>query len=224
NVINILKVEKSKTNPFFVMEYFPAGSIRKRLQSRDAADKEFLKVNAKKIFKQIATGLAYMNASGYVHKDIKPDNILVNALVQTKIIDFAITRKITKKSFLSKLFSGGKKKPQGTPSYMAPEQIRDENIDGRADVYSFGATLYEITTGRPPFRGNSMADLLSKHLREKPYTPASHEKNLTDEFSNFVLKMLAKKPEDRFNGFHEILMEMKKIRVFKSDAIEDEEY
>ena len=222
NVINILKVVKSDTNSFFIMEYFPAGSLRTRLLSKDPKDKAFLKANAKKIFKQVATGLAYMNASGFIHKDVKPDNILTNALGQTKLIDFAITRKAVKKGFLSALF-GGKKKPQGTPSYMSPEQIKDESVDARADIYSYGATLYELTTGRPPFRGNSMIDLLSKHIREKPYPPLAHNKDVSDAFSAFVLKMLAKKPDDRFKSFHEVLMELKKIKIYRSDADEDEE-
>jgi serine/threonine protein kinase len=222
NVINILKVVKSDTNPFFIMEYFPAGSLRSRLLSKDPREKQFLKENAKKIFKQIATGLAYMNASKYVHRDVKPDNILTNALGQTKLIDFAITKKIESGGFLAKLFRG-KKKPQGTRSYMSPEQIRDEPLDGRADVYSFGATAFEIVTGRPPFRGSSEADLLMKHLKEKPYSPASHNADVTDEFAKLILKCLEKKPQDRFQQFHELLMDMKKIKVFKSDPDLDPE-
>ena len=96
NVINILKVSRSfKTYPpFFIMEYFPAGSLRNRLQSRQPSDKLFLKERAKPIFKQAATGLAYMTASGFIHKDIKPDNILCNAAGKVKIIDFAIAQPI----------------------------------------------------------------------------------------------------------------------------------
>src|SRR5262249_1423640 len=149
NVIHILKVNRSPTQPHYIMEYFSSGSLRLRLQSRDPKDKEFVKVNAKKIFKQIATGLAYMNASGVVHCDVKADNILVNALGQTKIIDFAIAKRI-KKGLFAKLFAQ-KGKPQGTPSFMSPEQIRGQSLDGRADIYGYAATLYELTTGRPPF-------------------------------------------------------------------------
>src|SRR6516165_6936649 len=78
NVINILKVSRDPQNPHFVMEFFPSGSLRTRLISKDSKDKEFVKQNARKIFRQVATGLAYMNANGYVHCDVKPDNILVN--------------------------------------------------------------------------------------------------------------------------------------------------
>jgi serine/threonine protein kinase len=221
NVINILKVSKSPTQPHFIMEFFPSGSLRTRLMSRDPRDKEFIKVNAKKIFKQMATGLAYMNASGVVHCDVKPDNILVNALGQTKIIDFAISKRI-QKGFLARLFRK-RGKPQGTPSFMSPEQIRGEALDGRADIYSYAATLYELTTGRPPFRGASMNELLGKHLFEKPSTPQAYNPDLTDEFSSLVLKCLAKKRDDRPAQLHEVLIELRKVQVYKSLPDQDEE-
>ena len=88
-------------------------------------------------------------------------------------------------------------RPQGTPSFMSPEQIRDEILDGRADVYSYACTLFELTTGRPPFRGTSQSDLLSRHFKEKPAPPSAYNSDVTDEFSAFVLRMLAKNKTDR---------------------------
>jgi len=130
------------------------------------------------------------------------------------MIDFAISRKIPKG--LSKLFYK-QKKAQGTPSYMSPEQIRKEPLDGRADIYSLGAMFYEMLTGRPPFRGATMHDLLNKQLTEKAVTPQIHNKDVTDEFSALLLKMLAKKKEERPQTCHEILMAMRKLKVLKSD-------
>lgn len=216
NVINILKVSKSKESPHFVMEFFPSGSLRLRLQAKDMS---FVKEHARKIFKGAATGLAYMNASGFVHRDVKPDNILVNSLGDTKMIDFAISKKIP--TGFAKWFYK-KSKPQGTPSFMAPEQINDEMPDGRSDIYSYACTLYELTTGRPPFRGTSMNDLLSRHFTEKPAPPSMHNSDLTDEFSAFVIKMLAKKKTDRPTNFHEVLMELRKVKqIFKSVTEKD---
>ncbi|MBA4187501.1 MAG: serine/threonine protein kinase [Planctomycetaceae bacterium] len=211
NVIRIFKVNRSPTTPHFIMEFFPAGSLRLRLQAKEMG---FIKENARKIFKNTATGLAYMNAMGYVHRDVKPDNILVNALGETKIIDFAITKKIPKG--IARWFHR-KGKPQGTPSFMSPEQINDEIPDARADIYSYGCTLFELTTGRPPFRGSSTNDLLSRHFKEKPAPPSAYNPDITDEFSQFVLKLLAKKKTDRPSNFHEVLIAMKKVRqIFKS--------
>ncbi len=224
NVVNIQKLSRDSKNPHFIMEYFPSGSLRKKLQGNTEEGREFIKKWAKKIFKEMATGLAYMNSSGYVHRDVKPDNILVNALGQTKIIDFAISKKI-EKSFLQKLLRK-RGSTQGTHSFMSPEQIRNEIIDGRADIYSYGVTLYELCCGRTPFRGSTRDDLLRKHLMEKPAAVTSFNDDVTDEFSNFLLKLLAKKREDRPPNFHEVMMMMKKLRVFKSvpDWAEEEQY
>ena len=211
NVIRIVKVNRAKETPHFIMEFFPSGSLRLRLQAKDFA---FIKEHSRKIFKGAATGLAYMNAMGYIHRDVKPDNILVNAIGDTKIIDFAITRKVP--TGMSRWFYR-KGKPQGTPSFMSPEQILDEIPDPRQDVYSYACTLFELTTGRPPFRGTSQNDLLSRHFAEKPSPPSAYNDDLTDEFSAFVLKMLAKKKTDRPAHFHEVLMDLRKVRqIYKS--------
>ena len=218
NVIRIVRVNRSKTTPHFIMEFFPSGSLRLRIQAKDFT---FVKEHARKIFKGAATGLAYMNSSGFVHRDVKPDNMLVNSLGETKIIDFAISKKIA--SGFAKWFHR-RGRPQGTPSFMSPEQIRDELLDGRADIYSYGCTLYELTTGRPPFRGTSMNDLLGRHFSEKPAPPSSYNADLTDEFSAFVLRMLAKKKADRPAHFHEVLIELRKVKqIYKSVVEKDVE-
>ncbi len=211
NVIRIVKVHRTKETPNFIMEFFPSGSLRLRLQTKDFA---FIKEHSRKIFKGAATGLAYMNASGYVHRDVKPDNILVNAIGETKIIDFAITKKIP--TGFAKWFYR-KSRPQGTPSFMSPEQINDEMPDPRMDIYSYGCTLFELTTGRPPFRGTTRDDLLTRHYKEKPAPPSAYNPDLTDEFSAFVLKLLVKKKTERPSNFHEVLISLKKVpQIFKS--------
>lgn len=224
NVVRIHKVDRSKERPFFVMEFFPSGSLRLRLQAKDM---KFIREHARKIFREAATGLAYMNAMGYVHRDVKPDNILVNSVGDTKIIDFAITAKILKgfekfSDKLAKLF-GKKVRMGGTKSYMSPEQILKHDLDGRADVYSYGCTLYELTTGRKPFVGMTEQELLTKHFTEKPSSPVNHNKDLTDEFGQLVLKMLAKKREDRPATFHEFLIGLRKIKIYKDEKLIEEE-
>ena len=216
NVIKIISVDKSKVHPHYIMEYFPAGSLKARQMRKEF---DFLKTNMGKILKQAATGLAYMNASGWVHRDVKPDNILINASVELRIIDFALARRVEKDTFLSRFFRR-KGTVQGTRSYMSPEQIRAEPLDGRADIYSFGASIYELTCNRPPFRGASNSELLQKHCSEKPLPPQNHNPDITDDFSKFILKMLEKKPEARHESFHEVLIALKKIRIFKSVANE----
>jgi serine/threonine protein kinase len=214
NVIKIFSVSKEKVSPHYIMEYFPAGSLKARLQRKEF---EFLKSNMRSIVKQAATGLAYVNASGWVHCDIKPDNFLINASCELRIIDFALAKKVETESFLSKLFRR-KAVIQGTRSYMSPEQILGQPLDGRADVYSFGATVYELVTNRPPFRGASEKDLLRKHLSEAAVSPQVANPELTDEFSKLILRMLAKKKDDRPASFHEVMMALNPMRIYKNEA------
>ena len=211
NVIRIHKVNRNKETPHFIMEFFPSGSLRLRLQGKDFA---FIKEHSRKIFKEAATGLAYMNAMGYVHCDVKPDNILVNAIGDTKIIDFAISKKIP--TGMARWFYR-KAKPQGTPSFMSPQQILGEIPEPGFDIYGYGCTLYELTTGRPPFRGSTRDDLLTRHFKEKPAPPSAYNPDLTDEFSAFLLKLLAKVRKDRLESFHEVLIALRKVpQIYKS--------
>lgn len=212
NIIRIVTVVKESKNPYFVMEFFPGGSLKVRLMRKQM---DFLREHALNIFKQAATGLAFMNAQGWVHRDVKPDNMLVNASGDLRLIDFALARRVEKPGFFGRLFRR-RAVAQGTRSYMSPEQIRGEPLDGRADIYSFGASCYELTTGRPPFRGSSSQELLTKQIAEKPITPKTYVPDLTDEFCELVLRMLAKKREDRPKDFHEVLMKLRTLRVYKN--------
>jgi len=210
NVIRIHKVNRDPATPHFIMEFFPSGSLRGKMQQKDTA---FVREHGLKMFKAAATGLAYMHGMGWLHCDVKPDNWLVNSLGELRLIDFAISKKIPKG--WRKWFHR-RRKAQGTPSFMSPEQIHDEPLDERADIYSFGATLYELTTFRPPFRATSQNELLKKHFTDKPDSPKVYTPDLTDDFCDMVLKMLQKKKEDRYQNFHEILMALRNIRVFKA--------
>jgi serine/threonine-protein kinase len=210
NIIRIVTVGRDPKNPYFVMEYFPAGNLKLRIMRKE---KDFIREKGQDILKQAATGLAFMNAKGWVHRDVKPDNMLVNSAGEVKLIDFALAQRIP--TGWAKTF-WMKKKAQGTRSYMSPEQIRGAALDGRADVYSFAASAYELVAGRPPFRGSSNQDLLTKQIREKPVSPAVHNPDVTKEFAELLLRMLAKKKEDRPKDFHEVLIAMRALRVFKS--------
>jgi eukaryotic-like serine/threonine-protein kinase len=210
NIIRIVAVGRDPKNPYFVMEFFPAGNLKLRIQRKE---NDFIREKGQDILKQAATGLAFMNAKGWVHRDVKPDNMLVNSAGEMKLIDFALAQRIP--TGMAAWFHV-KNKPQGTRSYMSPEQIRGHALDGRADVYSFAATAFELVTGRPPFRAGSNQELLAKHITEKAVSPVIYNPDVTKEFGDLVIHMLAKKKEDRPRDFHEVLMKMRTMKVFKS--------
>jgi serine/threonine protein kinase len=212
HIIRIVKVaERKERVPYFVMEYFPAGSLRARMMKKEH---DFIKEKLPSILRQSSMAFAYMHAKGWLHRDIKPDNMLVNALGELRVIDFAIAQRIST-GFLTRLFRR-KSTPQGTRSYMSPEQIRGELLDARSDIYSFGATVYELVTGRPPFRGKDQQDLLRKHFTEKPIPPKDLVNDVTDEFNALILSCLEKLKENRPPHFHDILIKIKNMRLFKS--------
>ncbi len=214
NIVKIIRVVKQPNQAYFVMEFFPSGSLRLKLQQKQV---DYIKEHVHGLFKQAATGLAFMNAKGWIHRDVKPDNMLANAAGELKLIDFALAQRPP--TGLAKLFYM-KRTPQGTRSYMSPEQIRGEILDTRADMYSFAASAFEIVCGRPPFTGASNQDLLQKHIKEKPPPPQIFNPDVSEDFASLILRMLAKKREDRPHDFHEFLMQFKNMKVFKSHIVQ----
>jgi serine/threonine protein kinase len=154
-----------------------------------------------------------MHEAGWIHRDVKPDNFLVADDGTLKLIDFAISAK--QKSGLSAMFSFGKKVVQGTRSYMSPEQIRTQNLDGRADLYSFGCVVFELLSGKPPFTGTNADELLNKHLTAAIPNVQVQNDNVTPEFAEVLKRMMAKRREDRPASMWEFLKEFRSTRVFK---------
>jgi serine/threonine-protein kinase len=220
NIIKIISLKKEKANPHFVMEFFPSGSLKMRIM-RMADHREFIRDKCFDILKHVATALAFMHSKGYVHRDVKPENVLVSGIGEVRLIDFALTQKIP--SGMARWFYMKPHVASGTRSYMSPEQIRREPLDGRSDMYAFACTAYELVTGRPPFRGKDQKELLTKHLREKPLSPATHNPDITDEFADFILRLLAKKREERPENFHQVLMALRGMRIFKTGDLERRE-
>lgn len=215
NIIRIVHVQAIGPNPHFVMEFFSAGNLKQRIMNatRSAEAKTFLLEYTQDILKQAATALAFMNAKRWIHRDVKPENILVNSAGEVRLIDFALAYQPP--TGLARWFTR-KIKAVGTRSYMSPEQIRGLILDARADIYSFGATTYEVVTGRPPFRAATSQELLNKHILEKPVSLQVINPDVTGDFDKLVLRMLAKKKEDRPKDFHEVLMAMRTLKVYKS--------
>jgi serine/threonine protein kinase len=215
NIIRIVHIGEDKKNPYFVMEFFPAGNLKMRMQraSKEPKEKDFLRERAQDILKQWATALAFMHAKNWVHRDVKPENLLVNSACDVRLIDFALSVKPPRG--IARWFAR-RIKAAGTRTYLSPEQIRGQVLDGRADIYSFGASAFELVTGRPPFRGATSNELLNKHIYEKPVSAQQYNPDVTKEFADLVTQMLAKKREERPKDFHQILIAMRGMKIFKS--------
>ncbi len=212
NLVRVYDIVKDPVQPYFVMELFTGYHLKMPIArpSIYVMPKKLLH----RIIEQAASALAYMHDRGWVHRDVKPENILYNKSGEVRVIDYALARRIAA-GFL-KMFEGRIPR-QGTKTYIAPEQIRCESPTPMVDIYSFGITCYEVACGRPPFRANSSQELLEKHLNERPLPTTAHSKLVTPEFNDLVMKMIQKRPADRYGSFHEFLTRFRPIRIFQDD-------
>ena len=208
-VIHVYEHGVSQKTPYLAMEFFPYPNMKDIIQ-RVLDQVGFMLPT---IIARAAEGLAYFNEQGWVHRDVKPDNFLVNLDGEVKLIDFALAQKPA--GGLAKLF-GRKGKIQGTRSYMSPEQIRARPLDVRSDVYSFGCTIYHLLAGVPPFTGVSSNELLSKHLASPPPSIEAANRNITSEFSQLLMSMMAKRPESRPKDMADFLRHFGAIELFKT--------
>lgn len=209
NVIEIYEFNIDRGIAFLVMEYHPGKNVKMLIRQ----GLETFAYFTPKIILSAAAGLQYLHEQGWVHRDIKPDNFLVDERGEAKLIDFALAYRI--RTGLSKLF-GGRAKVQGTRSYMAPEQIRGQALDARADIYSLGCTLYELVSGKLPFTGVSPEDLLRKHLHAPVPILLGANKNVTPDFSDLVAMMMAKEPSQRPDSLDDFLRRFHAVRVFRT--------
>jgi serine/threonine protein kinase len=158
--------------------------------------------------RQAALGLQHAHENGLVHRDVKPDNLMVTTGDVVKLLDLGLVRVFQPpgpngSAAASSVTVDGA--PLGTPDYMAPEQARNpRGVDVRADVYSLGCTLYEMLAGRPPFDGGSVMQKLYRHQREQPRPIDGVRRDVPAALAAAVARMLAKEPADRFAAPREV--------------------
>ena len=207
-VIRIDRLSDEGGLPHLVMELFPHPNLKKQI----AAGVEALAPRLQRIVTETALALDHLHGRGWVHRDVKPDNILAAPDGQVKLIDLAIAQ--AKPGLFGKLL-GGSGPVQGSPSYMSPEQIRGQTLDARADIYSLGCVLFELLAGKPPFASPNANDLLNKHVSATPPAIESLNPNATTSVSKLLRQMLAKKPADRPASMQEVLTQLRSIRFLE---------
>ena len=187
-------VEPETADYFFTSEFVDGVTLFKACADLDLSRAEDLSLFID-LLAQVVRALEYIHSRGLVHGDIKPENILVTGLsgesARVKLIDFGLTRR-------EKEFGG--KKVLGTTYYIAPETIIGAQVDRRTDLYSLGAVVYHLITGRPPFQANSHAAILKSHVEEVPAHPSNLRPQIPAGLGNIVLKLLEKRPVDRYPG------------------------
>jgi len=194
---------------YFVMEYIEGKTLYDIMQPPPAGEgRAFSEAEALDIIIQIADALAHAHERGLIHRDVKPKNIILTPQGVAKLTDLGLARATDDKEAAES--EAGK--AYGTPYYISPEQIRgDVDIDYRADIYSLGATLYHLVTGRPPFEAESPTAVMHKHLRE-PLVPPDHINTaLSAGISEIIEVAMAKRREDRYNSMRDMLEDLRAV-------------
>ncbi|HSA57613.1 MAG TPA: serine/threonine-protein kinase [Gemmatimonadaceae bacterium] len=187
---------------FYVMPYVEGESLGRKL----AREGELPVADAVRILRDVADALAKAHAQGLVHRDIKPDNVLL-ADRHALVADFGVARAVSQAAAGTTLTSVGV--ALGTPAYMAPEQAAaDPNVDHRADIYAFGCLGYEMLTGAPPFTGHGAPQVLAAHMTTAPVRVTQHRAAVPEPLAQLVMRCLEKKPADRWQSAAELVTQL----------------
>lgn len=186
---------------FIVMDCYEGESLKEKIARGPLKTPE-----ATDLAIQIALGLAEAHQHGIIHRDVKPANIIITQSGVAKIVDFGLA----KLSGATKLTKAGS--TLGTLSYMSPEQLQGADVDARADIFSLGVILYEMLTGKPPFRGEHEAALMYSITNEEPEPLLKHLPDASSELVHIVNRALEKSPADRYKTMDDVLIDLRRLR------------
>ena len=205
NIIEIVDYGESEDGRvFLVMEYLPGESLLQRISRGPIAP-----LRALEIAKQIVSGLGRAHQMGVIHRDLKPDNILLlpsnNGSEVVKVLDFGIAKMLDQPALTAtdKIF--------GTPGYIAPEYASGNPIDGRSDLYSLGVVLYEMVTAQLPFDVEFPGDLLLHHMTEPPIPPRTRNPAVPEPVERLILQLLAKDPAQRYRDAYHLIEDLESV-------------
>ncbi len=204
NVCRMFDLHESEGAYFISMEYVPGEDLKNSIRMMGP----FTIGKAVAIARQVCEGLKEAHRNGIYHRDLKSKNIILDRDGNAHIMDFGIASSIDTKGLTDNGVA------VGTPAYMSPEQASGKNVDQRSDIYSLGVILYEMVTGKTPFKGDSNLSVAMQHKLDAPKPPRELNHHVTEPLNRLILKCLAKKKESRYQNVEEILGELA--------AIEDE--
>lgn len=190
NIVSVYDWGAVANSYYMVMEYVDGTSLKELIRDRaPLPEREALRVAA-----DVASALTMAHQGGIVHRDIKPQNILLTADGSVKVVDFGIARTetLTQLTLTNAVY--------GTAHYFSPEQAQGRTVDARSDIYSLGVVLYEMLTGREPFQGASLLEVAVQHVQQPPVPPRDCVPSISPEVNDLVLRALAKDPKDRFES------------------------
>ena len=189
NIVQIYDFGQDGETYYLAMEYVDGHSLGAYLKRGHFSERDAILV-----IRHACRALAVAHVEGLVHRDIKPDNLMLTSKGEVKLVDLGIAKRVDEDQSLTQTGQA-----VGTPHYISPEQIRgSKDVDARADIYSLGATLYHLVTGHTPFKGTSGALVMSMHLVQPLADPRSYVPGLSDGLCRVIRKMMAKDRDERY--------------------------
>jgi len=202
HIVTIFEIGEEAGSPFVVNELLAGGDVEGELEKAGGA---LPLARALEIAKGVARGLAFAHERGIVHRDLKPGNVWLTAEGVAKIGDFGLAVSLDR----SRLTQHGMM--VGTVAYMPPEQALGGEVTPQADLYSLGAMLYELVTGRPPFQADDPTAVVSQHINTPPVAPSWHSERCPPDLETLILRLLSKAPQDRPKSASEVLAALEAV-------------
>jgi serine/threonine protein kinase/tetratricopeptide (TPR) repeat protein len=209
NVCKMYDLNEEEGTYYITMEYVSGEDLKNMIRMTGQLSVE----TAVNIGKQICEGLAEAHHLGVIHRDLKPQNIMIDKRGNVRIMDFGIARSVKARGIT------GTGMMIGTPEYMSPEQAEGYDVDQRSDIYSLGIILYEMVTGKVPFKGETPLSVVMKHKSESPRSPKEINAQISQGLSRLILKCMEKNKEERYQNVEELLSELDKIGVAQKEAV-----
>jgi serine/threonine-protein kinase len=206
NIVQVYAIGEQDGLHFMALEYIDGRTLKDYL-SRKGPPELLLALS---VMRQTASALQRASELGIVHRDIKPENILLTRKGEVKVADFGLSRCLAPDHEPLNLTQTGV--TMGTPLYMSPEQVEGRPLDPRSDIYSFGVTCYHVLAGEPPFRGQNAFEVALQHVQTEPKPLAEIRPDLPAELCAIVRKMMAKKPDDRYQTCRELIRDLARVR------------
>jgi len=205
NIIQIHDFDHEGKTYYMVMEFVDGGTLKDRLEQLARQGQRIPLNEAVGIIKDVGSALSYSHKRGMIHRDIKPANVMIDSNGRVILTDFGIAKMLSGAKFTA---SGS---ILGTPSYMAPEQGLGQPGDARADIYSLGVLLYQLSTGRLPYDADTPVAVILKHVNEQLPPPRTINPNTPQSVENIIVRALAKDPAHRYQTVEEMLADLNNI-------------
>jgi serine/threonine-protein kinase len=206
NIVQVYAIGEMDNLHYMALEYVEGKNLREYVEKKGPPEV----LVALSIMRQVAAALQRASELGIIHRDIKPENILLTRKGEVKVADFGLSRVFADDQQPLNLTRTGV--TMGTPLYMSPEQVEGKPVDPRTDIYSFGVTCYHLLTGRPPFKGQTAFEVAYQHVREQPQPLPEVRPDLPADVCAVVHKMMAKKPDERYQTGREIVRDVVRLR------------